>query len=303
MSIRDTLSRPMLELLGGFVNLTRADKDAVLELQAHLYALHIAQKENPEFAPRDLCKVPRYGAANRLMLEAEMTRLGVTRTDLEQARRAVVGRGGMPPEVPLAGKIAVDLELTTGALLDALICAQAGEQLLQAAERIERLQGAGAPDALPCLLGDRTDPAQPARNYIGKYDDDSRTAVAAQAAAHLGDLAAALPGGTAALALTIATTGYAALRAGAFKLVAMHHLSDARDILALLPDEDTVLTEAMALEWQRFLVSGLSGYAGAQGLLRRRLEQADLSLLLNDDEMHEDLGLKEALRKRLSAAK
>ncbi|MBU0800703.1 MAG: hypothetical protein KKA05_06830, partial [Alphaproteobacteria bacterium] len=218
MNIRDTLSRPMLELLGGFVNLTRADKDAVLELQAHLYAIYRAQKENPEYSQKDLCKAPRFGTANRLMLEAEMTRLGVAASDLERARRVVVSRSGMPPEVPLAGKIAVDLELTNNALLDPLVCAQAGEAMLQAAERIERLQGAGAPEALPHLIVERADGEQMARNYIGKYDDDSRSGVAAQACAHLADITAALPGGTADLAATITAAGHAALRAGAFKL-------------------------------------------------------------------------------------
>lgn len=303
MNIRDTLARPMLELLGGFVNLTRADKDAVLELQAHLYAIHMAQKDTPEYNQRDLCKAPRFGSANKLMLEAEITRLGIAAHDLDRARRVVIGRGGMPADVPLAGKIAVDLELTNAALLDALVCAQAGEAMLQAAERIERLQGAGAPEALPHLIADRIDPGQMARGYIGKYDDDSRAAVAAQACAHLADITAALPGATAELAATITAAAQAALRAGAYKLVALHHLSDAREIMALVPAEGLTLSESMAEAWEQFLRAGLAGDAMGEALLERRGEQADLSVLLNDDEQHEDLGLKDVLRKRLSAAK
>ena len=303
MTIRDTLSRPMLELLGGFINLTREDKDAVLELQAHLYAIHMAQKDAPDYAQKDLCKAPRFGTATRLMLEAELTRLGVTSGDLDRARRVVVARGGMPPEVPLAGKIAVDLELTNANLLDALVCAQAGEAMLQAAERIDRLQGAGAPEALPHLLIERCDGQQIASNYIGQYDDDSRTAVSAQACAHLADIAAALPGADTELADTIEAAGRAALRAGAYKLVALHHLSDARAIMEEVPAEGIALTQEMAEAWEAFLVGGLAGNEVGQSLLRRRLEQADLSLLLNDDEQHEDLGLKDVLRKRLSSAK
>jgi hypothetical protein len=293
----------MLELLGGFVNLTREDKDAVLELQAHLYAIHMAQKESPEYTQKDLCKAPRFGTATRLMLEAELTRLGVNSGDLDRARRAVVGRGGMPPEVPLAGKIAVDLELTTAQLLDALVCAQAGEAMLQAAERIERLQGAGAPEALPHLLAERTDGQQIARNYIGKYDDDSRTAVSAQACAHLADIVAALPGATDELAAAIDAAGRAALRVAGYKLVALHHLSDARAIMEEVPEEGIILTQEMAEDWEAFLTAGLAGDVMGESLLRRRLEQADLSLLLNGDGEHEDLGLKDVLRKRLSSAK
>lgn len=303
MTIRDTLSRPMLELLGGFVHLTREDKDAVLELQAHLYAIHMAQKDSPEFSQKDLCKAPRFGTANRLMLEAELARLNITDADIDNARRAVVSRVGMPPEVPLAGKIAVDLELTHIALLDALICAQAGEFMLQASERIERLHGAGAPEALPALIIERADGQQVARSYIGKYDDDSRAAVAAQACAHMADIAAALPGAPDGLAATIAAAGQAALRAGAYKLVALHHLSDAREIMALVPEEGINLTHGMAEEWEQFVTAGLAGDEMGQSLLRRRREQADLSLLLNDDEQHEELGLKDLLRKRLSSAK
>ncbi|MBU0800070.1 MAG: hypothetical protein KKA05_03620, partial [Alphaproteobacteria bacterium] len=89
----------------------------------------------------------------------------------------------------------------------------------------------------------------------------------------------------------------------AFKLVALHHLSDARDILALVPEDGVVLTHAMAEEWEQFLTAGLAGDVMGENLLRKRLEQADLSLLLIDDEQHEDLGLKDLLRKRLSSAK
>jgi hypothetical protein len=302
MTIRDTLAKPTLELLGDFVNLTRADKDAVLELQAHLLAIHWAQRANPEFSQKDLCKAPRFGAKNKLLLEAEITRLGITTADVERARRTVIARGGMPPDVPLAGKIAVDMELTTAPLLDALVCAQAGETMLQAAERIRRLDGAGAPEALPHLVADRADPAQIARNYIGKYDDDSQAAVSAQACAHLADIAAALPGADRALAAAITAAGQAALRTAAYKLVALHHLSDARDLMVLVPEDTIELTQDMGERWESFVTQGLSGDMG-EALLRRRLEQADLSLLLNDDGQHEDMGLKDALRKRLSSAK
>lgn len=303
MTIRDTLAKPMLELLGDFVNLTRDDKDAVLELQAHLLAIHWAQIANPEFAQKDLCKAPRLGGKNRLMLEAEMTRLGVTDDDVEKARRMVIARTGMPAEVPLAGKIAVDMELTNGLLLDALVCAQAGESMLQAAERIVRLGGKGALEALPHLITDRADPQQIARNYIGKYDDDSQAAISAQACAHMADIAAALAGADEGLAAIIRAAGQAALRTAAYKMVALHHLSDARDMMAMVPDDGIDLTEDMAERWESFVTAGLSDSEIGEALLRRRLEQADLSLLLNADGQSEELGLKDALRKRLSSAK
>lgn len=320
MGIRETLSQPVLDMLGDFILLTKEDKDEILEHQAKLLALHTAQKEAPEFAQKDLCKAPRYGKNNSLMLEAEMTRLSVTVDDVRKARKMVVSQKGMPPEVPLIGKIATDLEYIEADFLEALIKGQAGSAILQAATRLRDRDF--YPEKRHFAIVERHDAGQIARNYIGKYNDDSDALVSAQAFLHLVYLLGSLfevgddlPANWIEICDICDSVGYACLQACAEHMAALGHLSDARDIYMTIPEEaephlhNDTLDPFLSLLQER--VDYLSDNGGLKEdevskvnhLLKRRIGQIDLSTLMNVNAQHEDIDLKERLRMRLSAAK
>lgn len=320
MSIRDTLALPILDLLGAFIFLEKEDKNDILEHQARLLAMYRAQQEAPDFAQKDLCKVPRYGKSNQLMMEAEMARLNVTPADIKNARKMVVSRGGMPPDVPLVGKIAIDLEYIENDFLEALVKGQAGESILKGAKALEDydLQ----PDRRTQTLIEVHDEGQIARNYIGKYDDDSQAVVTAQACLHMTDMFRTMfdideakdieewP----AVCEIIRSIGYASLEACADHLAALGHLSDAREIYLTFPETSLIELHNNTLDPLQGLLTAqldkmredgrLTQTAHDMGarLVKRRFEQIDLSTLLNTEAQHEDLDLKERLRRRLSAA-
>ena len=321
MGIRDTLALPILDLLGVFILLEKGDKNEILEHQARLLAMYQAQQEAPDFAQKDLCKVPRYGKSNHLMMEAEMARLNVTPADIKNARKVVVSRAGMPPDVPLIGKIAIDLEYIENDFLEALVKGQAGEAILRGAKALEDydLQTAKRTQTLI----ETHDEGQIARNYIGKYDDDSQAVVTAQACLHITDMFRTLfdvdeakeidewP----AICEIIRSIGFASLEACADHLAALGHLSDAREIYLTFPETSLVelhnntlepLQALLTKQLDKMLEDGrLTQTAHDMGarLVKRRFEQIDLSTLLNTEAQHEDLDLKERLRRRLSTAR
>lgn len=319
MGIRSVLSLPVLDLLGEFILLDKEDKNAILEHQAKLLSLYWGQQEAPEFSQKDLCKVPRYGKSNNLMLEAEMTRLNVTSADVRKARKAVISRAGMPPDVPLIGKIAIDLEYIENDFLEALVKGQAGEAILKSVKALQAYD-LDPEHRLRCLI-EPYDEGQIARNYIGKYEDDSAAVITAQACQHLADLCIVLFDIEKAQDMNRWITvcevffaiGYLALQASADHLAALGHLCDAREIYMTLPDtltielhNDTmnpikdVMQQQIEELYQNEEIDDMV-YNKAKYLLKKRFEQIDLSTLLNVESQHEDFDLKERLRMRLSS--
>lgn len=321
MGIRQTLGLPILDLLAEFILLGKPEKNEILEHQAKLLALYRGQQERPDFAQKDLCKVPRYGKGNNLMLEAEMARLGVTAADVKEARSVVVSRVGMPPDVPLIGKIATDLEYIENDFLEALVKGQSGEAILRSVAKLGEQQFDHA--RLKPLVIERHDKGQIARHYIGKYDDDSDAVISAQACQHLVDLCVVLFDKENApqtqdwqeLCNIFEVIGYVCLQAAADHLAALGHLSDARDIYQELPEDIDIELHNDALEGIKTLLQDRTAlllneekiddniHEMLNHLLKKRFEQIDLSTLLNIEGRHEDLDLKERLRMRLSALK
>lgn len=321
MGIRDILALPILDLLGEFILLTKEDKNDILEHQARLLAIYHAQREAPDFAQKDLCKVPRYGKSNHLMMEAEMTRLNVTPADIKDARKMVVSRAGMPPDVPLIGKIAIDLDFIENDFLEALVKGQAGQAILATTRALEDFDL--QPHKCVQTLIEVHDEGQIARNYIGKYDDDSQAVVTAQACLHVADLfrtlfdideAKEIDEWTAVCEIFHAI-GYTALEASADHLAALGHLSDAREIYQSFPEVPVVELHNNTLEPLKALQENQlakmkengrlteAAYKMGLHLVKKRFEQIDLSTLLNTESQHEDLDLKERLRRRLSSAR
>lgn len=321
MGIRQTLGLPILDLLAEFILLGKPEKNGILEHQAKLLALYRGQQERPDFAQKDLCKVPRYGKGNNLMLEAEMTRLGVTSSDVKAARSVVVSKVGMPPDVPLIGKIAIDLEYIENDFLEALVKGQTGEAILRSAAKLKNQEFDSAHREL--LIIERHDKGQIARHYIGKYDDDSDAVISAQACQHLVDLCVVLfdeqsvqrAEGWQKLCDIFEIIGYVCLQASADHLAALGHLSDARDIYQELPEGMDIELHNDALDNIKMLLEDRAELLRHEGkindhvhemltsLFKKRFEQIDLSTLLNIEGRHEDLDLKERLRMRLSALK
>ncbi len=321
MGIRETLGLPVLDLLGEFILLDKEDKNEILEHQAKLLALYLAQKDAPDFAQKDLCKAPRYGKNNSLMLESEMRRLNVTPADIKNTRKMVISRAGMPPDVPLIGKIAIDLEFIENDFLEALVKGQVGESILKTVNALERFDF--KTDRWLHSLIEAHDEGQIARNYIGKYDDDSPAVVTTQACLHLAELFVTLfdvedaqdINSWAAICEIFHAVGYASLESCADHLAALGHLSDAREIYLSLPEAFLIELHNDTLEPVKSLLENRLKqlhddgrldnvlYAKACHLMKRRFEQIDLSTLMNTEAQHEDLDLKERLRRRLSSAK
>jgi hypothetical protein len=305
MSISEILNRPILDIIARYENLTRQNKDNVLDSQAYLFAIYKARLEQNDSGGRDLFQSPRMGTHNFLILQAEMARLHVSNADIEAARRTVVMRNGMPSAVPLIGKLAADMGFITHELLDALVCAQAGAQILAASQRIRRLceaQLIADDNVLTALIFDGYETDSFARDYIGRYDDDSKACVGTQAFAHLADITACLPEAQA-HSDVLDIIGYACLRASAYKLVALHYLSDAWDIMGLIPDQEIEINVEKLIGWRDFLHDSLDQSAFATKLISTRWSQADLSVILSGVELNTELGLMDALRRCLSTAK
>lgn len=319
MGIRHTFSLPVLDILSEFILLGKAEKNEILEHQAKLLALYWGQQAKPDFAQKDLCKVPRFGKANKLLMETEMTRLDVTSADVKKARTFVISRMGMPAGVPLIGKIATDLGYIENDFLEAIVKGQTGQAILKVSAQMAKMElGAGKPGR---LITDLHEESQIARNYIGKYDDDSASVVTGQACLHLADIfaglfneeSAAKTGCWGEICNIFETIGYLCLKASAEHLAALGHLSDARDINQELPEHvdvelhnDTldIVRNSLRAHFETLKASGVfdrNMYDHAQSLLKKRFEQIDLSTLMNIESQHEDLDLKERLRLRLSS--
>ena len=326
MSLFENLTMPMLDLLGAYINISRNDKDMLLEHQAKLLAIHWRQKESPDFGEKDLRKPPRFGKDNELAMKSMMTRLSVSEADLSNARKAVISRVGMPPEVPPIGKIAVDMEVIDAPLLDTLIVIQTGIYMLRTAERIAAFSSgneAGRIDDLMAMLVEQTDVGQFARSFIGAYEDDSRATVSAQAFLHMMDLSFAFLEAKPVLAKDSSkqelsdiarSIGYQTIVTGAGMLADQGRLSDARDILMALPEAEHKVDSSMVSTLENFvkeqiisfrnekLISDLVFEKG-ENLLEKRFEQADLGVILNRETEKQNLDLKERLRQKLSTAK
>lgn len=299
----------------------------LLEHQAKLLAIHWGQKEAPDFAQKDLRKAPRYGKDNTLMMTSEMTRLEVKPEDIGKARRVVVARKGMPPEVPLIGKIAVDMEIVDNDLMDALVCAQTGQAILRSKDRLKERSAtqepAGVSGFVLGVIVERTDEGQIARNFIGSYEDDSKVTVSAQAFQHLADVALMMisihpplagPQDISRICEILEQIGYTTLIAAANQLIELGYLSDARDIFKDVPDIEMEISNAVVGDFQTFLEDGLvilteqelltpEEIEKCKSLFKKRFEQADLSVLLNVETSKQNLDLKERLRSKLKSAK
>ncbi|MEM6903976.1 MAG: hypothetical protein AAF556_12125, partial [Pseudomonadota bacterium] len=112
---------------------------------------------------------------------------------IAEAEEHIRGEGHMPWSVPRGGDVAVNFGLIKPGVKDALMIAQAGERTLRAQEAAALVEPGGIPaypeNVLPGIVNDARNPDQPARGFIGKFDDEPPKLVAAQAAHHLADLA------------------------------------------------------------------------------------------------------------------
>jgi len=324
MKVHEILSNPILALISNYVELTKEDKDTLLEHQAKLLAIHWAQKADPDFAPKDLRKAPRFGKENTLMMKTEMTRLKISDSDIAIARKAVVSRGGMPPEVPLIGKIAVDMEILDSDLLNALVTAQTGQLILRTAGMLkDKTSDDEAVDFISGTVVEATDAAQIARNFIGSYDDDTKITTSSQAFKHMADLALmvvamcpllAKPDIIKRLHNIIEQIGYTSLIAGANHLLVIGRLSDSSDIFEEIPEMKIHVTSDDIDFFKTFIKEGCEELGKqelltkeeleiCQVLVEKRSKQANLSVLINKDTEAQNLDLKERLRGKLKSAK
>jgi hypothetical protein len=324
MKVREVLLSPILDLLGNYVEISKEDKDVLLEHQAKLLAIHWAQSNNPDFDQKDLRKPPRFGKENSLMMDAEIKRLDVLDYDIMIARKAVVSREGMPPEVPLIGKIAVDMGIVDNDLLNALVTAQTGQLILRTADFIkDKSSDDEAADFIAGTVVESTDASQTARNFIGSYKDDTDETTSAQAFKHLADLALMIVAicplmGKAdvieRLHNIIEKVGYISLMAGANHLAEIGKLSDASDIFAEINDTDISISEEDVDYLKKFVADGCSElgtqeliskeeYDICTNLIEKRCEQADLGVLVSKGSKGQNLDLKEQLRSKLKSAK
>lgn len=136
MSVLDKLLKPELDVLQEFVPLGRERITELLDHQSKLLALHVAQSYMPDFAQHDLCKEPRYGKSNRLLLDAEMSSAEVDLNDVMIARRRVCQSEPLPSGVPPVYKVVTDLGLAEGNYVDAIMLARMGAFLLRDAEQL-----------------------------------------------------------------------------------------------------------------------------------------------------------------------
>jgi hypothetical protein len=326
MPFLEKLSLPMLDLLGEYTKISREDKDMLLEHQARLLAIHWGQKESPEFAQKDLRKAPRFGKDNPLAMKSEMARLEIGEEEISKARKVVISKAGMPPEVPPIGKIAIDMDLIEPELLDCLIVIQTGIYLLKTSQKFSSLdcdQGASDIDHLYRMIVEQTDTGQFARSFIGAYDDDSKLTISSQALLHMLDLSHAIFCTKPSLVKSEAVEkmryiceaiAYQVILSGAGLLADMGRLSDARDIILEIPDDHIELTQNMLDNIQDFILQNIQDFKNealiseivfekCENLLEKRFEQADLSVIADAKSHKANLDLKEQLRKKLSSAK
>lgn len=330
MSVLDNLHRAELDVLQEFIPLKPAQVTDLLEHQAKLLALYIAQSFMPDFAQHDLCTEPRYGKSNKLLLDAEMNSAEVDLNDVMNARRRVCQVEPLPSGVPPVYKIATDLGMAEPNYVDAIMIARMGAHLLTDAQALRDAAQDGpkqqkAAYMFPGVVTDLHDPAKPAGTLIGKFEDDSRSLITAMAMHHLFQLIDALVTIDPALANAKEYTsiakhlmplGYLALRAGADRMAVLGHLFESRMINTAIPpgaipadlcadDIKNALESFLEMAVAKLAKDGLiddGQKARLESLLVRRVEQLDIRALFRPEAPQQEEGLREKLRARIKSA-
>ncbi|MBV6633262.1 MAG: hypothetical protein KI792_09580 [Alphaproteobacteria bacterium] len=223
MEFRNTLNLPTHSLLSAVIPY---DKTIALMLQARLFAIDKAQADLPREAQQNIKAI-----RNLPDLQKALRKADVSNDHIAEAEEHIRGEGHMPWSVPRGGDVAVNFGLIKPGVKDALMIAQAGERTLRAQEAATLAEPGGVPafpdTVLPGIVNDARSPDQPARGFIGKFDDEPPKLVAAQAAHHLADLAA----GAAALGLDESQADAAKQMTEDLKVIARRSLHEAGEAL------------------------------------------------------------------------
>lgn len=209
---RKKLSKATGELIESFVNF---DRTKVLHFQAGLHAIHKAGQELDSEHRPNLYNVSDTAALEKLLAQYnvpvdDFKKLPDIMKELESGKPEAFRKlEELPPplrhavskvssketalyDVPIAGMIAVTLNLVSPDVKNALIAGQAGERALKATERASSILSSSTvhnkESVLRGLLYDYKDTSKPATLDVDETDTNPKYLVAAKATNHLADL-------------------------------------------------------------------------------------------------------------------